>query len=140
MIRLCVAGLTGLLLTGCATTQFTPEQEAEIAMWAATDIVCEGEAQCDVMWGAATQFILDYSDFRVTQATDRLITTAGPTPDGTALAYSVTRIEIGEGRNRFDFRAGCGNIFGCYPTVEVARAGFAKTVIQAGENVSDGTG
>jgi hypothetical protein len=134
--KLSIIAAAGLALTGCAT--MTPEQEAEIERWASRDIVCEGENQCAAMWGAATQFVLDYSDFRVTQATDRAIVTAGPRPDGTQLAYSITRIDLGNGRARFDFRAGCDNMFGCVPSPRVARAGFAKTVIEAGEEISTG--
>ena len=115
------------LLVGCAST---PEQDVAMRRDVVRDVTCEGQSDCEVKWGRAIQYVLDNSSFRIQQQTDSLIQTAGPSSKNQSdLAMLISKVPLGGGKYRFDLRAGCDNAFGCYPSLEYAKAYFVRTVM-----------
>lgn len=96
---------------------------------AAREVTCVGADDCDVKWGRAVQYVLDHGAYRIQLQTDAMIQTAGPTPNSPDLAIVINRIPLGEGRQRFELRGGCDNMFGCSPSVDYAKAFFVRAVM-----------
>lgn len=120
--------LAAAALAGCAT-QLTPEQQAIVTQTAARQVTCSGADDCEVKWGRAVQWVLDTNAFRIQVQTDVMIQTAGPLPDHPELAVVVSKIATGGGNFRFEVSGGCDNMFGCIPTLEIAKASFVKAVM-----------
>jgi len=93
-------------------------------------VTCEGQSECEVKWGRAIQYVLDNSSFRIQQQTDSLIQTAGPSSiNQFDIAMLVSKVPLGDGKYRFDLRAGCDNAFGCNPPLEHAKGYFVRAVM-----------
>ncbi len=63
------------------------------------------------------------SRWRIQTANDTLIQTFGPGNSSTDLAYTLVRVPRGDGTAEISVRAGCANIFGCFPdAIEAIKA------------------
>lgn len=101
------AALTLTLLTtsGCAgivkemQRQHARQQEAALAR----SPMCESEAECHTMMGAAQVWVASRSNFRFEIANDNLIRTYS---DGSDYWYTVTRTPTGGGRSRIVLTTG----------------------------------
>ena len=117
-------------LSGCATVDdATMARAAELA---SREVVCASEDECEIMWGRALNWVVEHSTYRIQMQTDNLIQTYGPSPNSPAPAYMISKIPLGEGRYRIDFRAGCDNMFGCQPDTTLAHGGFNAVVLGLG--------
>lgn len=79
-------------------------------------IACKGEVACKYRWGRALAWVSNNAYYRVIQANELAIQTAGPHEHSTRSAISVMRIPNPDGTETFQFQSGCGNMFGCTPT------------------------
>lgn len=89
--------------------------------------ICVAGKGCEMAWAAALEWVQTNSHWKLRIATDTVITTEGPF-DTPFASYSITKRPLPDGRYLIDFRAGCGNIFGCVPDVSESHASFAKTL------------
>lgn len=113
--------IVALVLTGCATVD--PATQAAQDANAAMQVTCDNAEDCELKWARALQWVQENSRWKLRNVTDSLITTEGPlsTPSP---AYEVTKFPLGGGRYEIRFRAGCGNIFGCVPSIKEVTASF----------------
>ncbi len=114
-----------LVLAACAT--MTPQQQAELKSEAARPITCSTKDDCEVKWARALRWVQDHSRWKIRNATESLITTEGPF-DSTDAAFSITKLATDGGVYEIEFRAGCGNIFGCVPSILELSASFNRSV------------
>ncbi|HLI13410.1 MAG TPA: PDZ domain-containing protein [Alphaproteobacteria bacterium] len=91
-------------------------------------IICHDGADCAIRWGRALTWVTDNSAYRIDQATDSLISTWGPLPDDLRPAFTITKTAQGNGVYLIEFAAGCGNYFGCEPSLAQAKASFMSFV------------
>lgn len=98
-------------MQGCATTpKLTPEEQQKVQ----TPITCTDKEDCDHKWQKTQLWIVNNSKWKIKVATDSLIQTEGPF-DTTNLAFTASRLNKKDGTGTIGIRAGCGNIFGCFP-------------------------
>lgn len=122
--------LIGLVLViGCAG--MTPQQQETYSSTANTPLYCQGGEDCEVKWGAALQWILQNSYWKVRTQSESLIQTEGPL-DTVYLAYQVQKIPIGNNRYEITMNLGCGNPFTCVPNPLQAKADFVSFVSARG--------
>lgn len=125
MIRHCsVLILCLLVLSGCAT----PQQKAQWEFEASRPVICSQGSDCEVKWSRVLIWVQDHSRWKLRIANETLITTEGPF-DTTDPAYSITKVPTGTGTYTIVFRAGCGNIFGCVPSILELQANFVNFVV-----------
>lgn len=92
--------LIAFALGGCASSA-TSESANRV-------ITCTAGAQCDQMWSRAMQWLQQNSSWKVTTATDMLLTTEGPLTTEKP-AFEVTKVEKDNGRSfQITMRAWCG--------------------------------
>lgn len=124
-----------LAVSGCVT--LTPEEEAayqqrQLALEqdAAREVTCDDPEDCEVKWARAVQWTLDNINWRIEIQTDTLIQTAGPFTS-LNLATTISKVPLGNGRARFELRAGCDSYISslCTPSALQARAFFARSVM-----------
>lgn len=128
-MRILAAVVGATLALGACATAPSPEQDSAMRIDAAREVTCSGAEDCDVKWGRAVQYTLDHSAYRIQLQTDTMIQTAGPTPNSPQLAIVINRIPLGDGRQRFELRGGCDNMFGCSPSIDYAKAFFVRAVM-----------
>lgn len=127
MVRhLLVLFLCFLFLSACATS--TPQQKAKWELDASRPVTCLQGPDCEAKWGRALIWVQDHSRWKLRIANDTLITTEGPF-DSTDAAYSITKVLTGKGTYSIVFRAGCGNVFGCVPSILELQASFVNFVM-----------
>lgn len=103
------AGLTALMLAGCATRPpLTNDQVAE----AQRPIVCVGKEQCDRFWAKAQIWLSQHSEYRIQSATDTVISTYAPTNQEAKLSFVVLKEPTSNGAN-IRLQVSCGNLIGC---------------------------
>lgn len=125
MIRHCSVLISFLLvLSACAT----PQQKAQWEFEASRPVTCSQGSDCEVKWSRALIWVQDHSRWKLRIANDTLITTEGPF-DTTDAAYSITKVPTGTGTYTIVFRAGCGNMFGCVPSILELQASFVNFVM-----------
>ena len=125
MIRHCSVLILCLLgLSACAT----PQQKAKWEFEASRPVTCSQGSDCEVKWSRALIWVQDHSRWKLRIANDTLITTEGPF-DTTDAAYSITKVPTGTGTYTIVFRAGCGNMFGCVPSILELQASFLNFVM-----------
>lgn len=97
-----------VLLTGCAfgprTANLTPELQNALD----TPLICSTASECKLMWERGIYYVANNSKWRVVAETSNLIETEHPYTNYYALAYSITREPMGDGRYRISTRAWCG--------------------------------
>lgn len=98
--------IAAFALTACATT--------EVVM--GPPVSCRGDVACKYRWGRALAWVTQNAAYRVTQANDTIIQTAGPTQHAVTSAISVVRIPNPDGSETFQFQSGCDNFIGCRPS------------------------
>lgn len=104
--RLAVLSLA-VLLTGCAVNRsanLTPELQNALD----TPLYCNNASECKLMWERGIYYVANNSKWRVVAETSNLIETERPYKNYYALAYSITREPMGEGRYRIATAAWCG--------------------------------
>lgn len=119
------ASASFLILASCET--MTPVQRSAMETNAAMQVTCSGQQDCEMKWARALDWVQRNSHWKLRSATDMLISTEGPL-DTTYAAFEVTKFPIGNGTYEIRFRAGCGNIFGCVPSIKQLTADFKTTV------------
>lgn len=94
------------VLAGCAT--------ADVAM--GPPATCKGEVACKYRWGRALAWVTQNAAYRITQANETIIQTAGPLQHSVQSAVSIVRIPNADGSETIQFQSGCDNMFGCQPS------------------------
>jgi len=107
------------VLAGCATT--------DVVM--APPATCKGEVACKYRWGRALAWVTQNAAYRVTQANETIVQTAGPLPNSTRSAISVVRIPNPDGSETIQFQSGCDNMFGCQPSRAALESNFRAFVM-----------
>jgi hypothetical protein len=115
------------VLAGCNT--MTPAQQSAVEANAARSVTCQQGEDCEVKWGKALAWVRAHGAYKISQATDTLITTMGPLPSDPRPSYSIMKTAQGGGVYAIDFDGGCDNIFGCIPSLIQAKADFVLTVM-----------
>lgn len=127
MRMIVAAPAAALLLTGCET--MTPQQREQLIAEGNREITCTAGADCEAKWARVTQWIQANSHWKFRNVTETLISTEGPF-DTTYAAFEVTKVPFGDGTTyRLLLRGGCGNIFGCVPSIPQLRASFTQFVL-----------
>lgn len=119
------AMLIFILSSGCATMSATDKAYYQGA--ANSPIYCSGTDDCEVKWGRAILWVSQNSHWKIRNQTDNLITTEGPF-DTVYAAYSINKVPLGKGKYQILMRAGCGNPFGCVPSILQLKADFITFV------------
>lgn len=114
-----------LLLFGCST--ITPEQNAYLTVMANMPIYCESGEDCEVKWGRALMWVTRNSYWKIRVQTNDLITTEGPF-DTVYAAYQIQKVPLGNNRYEIVMNLGCGNPFGCVPSLLELKADFVQFV------------
>jgi hypothetical protein len=114
-----------VVFSGCVT--MTPDQIAARNANAAMEVTCDSPEDCEIKWAAALDWIQRNSHWKLRNVTDSLITTEGPF-DTTQAAFEVTKFPRGGGVYEIRFRAACGNMFGCVPSILDLTASFKSSV------------
>jgi hypothetical protein len=125
--------LVALSLSGCATTQETPEQlaiEDQYLVNAQSPLTCADKAQCDLYWQRAEVWIAKNCAYRVHTENDNVISTYGP-DSSQGMAYIVTKTPDPDGSSTIDVEASNGVD---QHTGEIL-AGMLKTFIATGSEV-----
>ena len=120
-----------LLLSGCAAmdnADLSPERIAAIETNAALQPTCSDKSDCELKWARALDWVQKNSCWKLRSVSEMLISTEGPF-DSTSPAFEITRFPHGDGSYEIRFRAGCGNIFGCAPSVKQLTASFNECVL-----------
>jgi hypothetical protein len=115
-----------ILLSACAAP--TPQQKAQWNLDASRPVTCSKGSDCEVKWSRALSWVQNNSRWKLRIANENLITTEGPF-DTPSAAYSITKVANSDGIYTIDFRAGCGNIFGCVPSILQLQADFVNYVM-----------
>jgi len=115
-----------LILTACAT----PQQKAIWDFEASRPVTCSQGSDCEVKWSRALIWVQDHSRWKLRIVNETIITTEGPFGT-TDAAYSITKVPSGTGIYTIVFRAGCGNMFGCVPSIVELQASFVNFVMGA---------
>lgn len=111
--------LIALTLGGCASSA-APESASRV-------ITCTAGAQCEQRWSRAMQWLQQNSSWKVTTATDMLLTTEGPLTTEKP-AFEVTKAEKDNGRSfQITMRAWCG-AGDCAALIERLHADFYSYV------------
>jgi hypothetical protein len=116
-----------LLLSACAATPPDPNIKAA----ANAPVYCPDKPACDAAWAKAEVWVAQNSRFRIQRVSSVVLSTYGPSTAGgatTNLAFQVTRESIGGDRQQIKVWAGCGNPFGCIPTVDEATAALKRHI------------
>lgn len=126
-------------VSGCVT--MTPTQQAQVTADSQRRVTCEGKDDCELKWATALRWVQDNSYWKLRAVTDSVITTEGPL-DSPSAAFSITKFPLGRGAYEIQFRAGCGNMFGCVPAIEQLAASFKNEVsgavlLQQGWSLAD---
>jgi hypothetical protein len=124
-MRRLVGIATVVSLAACAT--MSPQREAALSAEAGRKVVCSGKDDCEVKWASAIRWVQDNSHWKMRNVTDSLVTTEGPF-DSTYAAYQISKFPLGGGAYEIEFRAGCGNLFGCVPSILELTASFKSIV------------
>lgn len=124
MKKILFALTVAALLSSCAT----PQQKAMLEMDASRPMICQQGQDCEVKWSRALVWVQDNSRWKLRIANDSLITTEGPF-DTTDASFSINKIPLGNGQYSIAFRAGCGNMFGCVPSLLELKASFVNAVL-----------
>jgi len=112
--------------SACATA--TPQQKALWQLDASRPVTCMQGADCEAKWGQALLWVQRNSIWKLRIANDMIITTEGPF-DTPSSAFSITKVPAGSGVYSIEFGAGCGNIFGCVPSILELQASFVRSVM-----------
>lgn len=126
-VLLILATLSSFGLTACDTIGMSPAQIAAQESNAAMRVTCSGSEDCEKRWARALDWVQRNSHWKLRTVTDTVITTEGPL-DTTYAAFEITKFPLGSGRYELRFRAGCGNIFGCVPSIQALQADFNVSV------------
>lgn len=113
-------------LLGCSAK--SPEQEAIIQHHAARQVIAVDKAGCDLMWGRAVAWVARFSSWKIQTQTDYVIQTFGPGETEVQSAFVVSKLPLNGGGCELQFRAACGNIFGCDEPGYVWKAHFTRYV------------
>lgn len=113
--------------SGCSTVLLSKQQRTQLAAVANKTIYCEGGEDCELKWGRAILWITQNSHWKIRIQTDNLTTTEGPF-DTVYAAYQVQKIPLGNNKYTINMVAGCGNIFGCVPSILELKASFVYFV------------
>ncbi|WMD22254.1 hypothetical protein RAS12_07700 [Achromobacter seleniivolatilans] len=98
-----------------------------------TPLYCTGESECKLMWERAIFYISTTSRWQLRVQTNNLIETEGVPANYYALAYSVAREPMGEGRYRLASQTWCGlKGFQCRPHADEGLARL-KYYIRTGQ-------
>lgn len=119
------------LLVGCTSMDnwgMSPQQIAEVERNAAMSVTCDGASDCELKWARALDWVQRNSRWKLRVATEMVITTEGPL-DTTDAAFEITKYPRGGGHYEIRFRAGCGNVFGCVPSLKQLQADFNVSVM-----------
>ena len=127
--RSSISVFCALILSACATAT-TPQQKARWELEASRPVTCSQGSDCETKWARALNWVQDHSRWKLRIANEAIITTEGPF-DTTDAAYSITKVPAGTGTYNIVFRAGCGNIFGCVPSILELQASFVNSVMGA---------
>jgi hypothetical protein len=124
-------GLVLMIAAVACAPALTPQQKAALETDAARTVTCDGKDDCEIKWAAALRWVSDNSHWKLRAVTESLVTTEGPF-DTVYAAFQVQKFPLGGGRYEFQFSAGCGNMFGCAPSVLELTASFKNTVAASG--------
>jgi hypothetical protein len=116
-----------LVLGGCAT--MSTSDKAYYQRVANSPIYCTDAEDCEVKWGRAILWVSQNSHWKIRNQSDWLITTEGPF-DTVHAAYSINKVPLGNGKYQIMMQAGCGNLFGCVPSILQLKADFVLFVSQ----------
>lgn len=100
-----------LFLSACAGQPLTQSQLNEIN----TPVACKDKADCDAKWSRTQAWVVNNTKWKIKIATDTIIQTEGPF-DETDLAFTATKQIKTDGSGEIGIRAGCGNMFGFFPS------------------------
>ena len=120
------AAIAFATIAGCATPD--PAKEAAFRAAASRPVTCRDGSDCQQKWSRAIEWVRSNSAFGIMVASDYLIQTDGPNPPDPRLAYSVTRVSVGNGIYEFNFKGDCNRV-NCYPSPIEAKAKFVTFVI-----------
>lgn len=123
----CLLVTIPILLIGCSTVHLSEEQKMNLSNLANKPVYCEGGDDCEIKWGRAITWVLQNSYWKIKVQSDSLITTEGPLNTVYA-AYQVQKVPLGNNKYLIDMRLGCGNPFGCVPSVLELKASFVQFV------------
>jgi hypothetical protein len=123
-----VSVLATLLLSSCAglfddTAGMKPAELAALNDDLNIDLTCTAGEDCELKWSRAMDWLQRNSCWKLRNVTDSLITTEGPFNTQSA-AFEITKFPRGGGVYEIRFRAGCGNPFGCSPSIKKLTANF----------------
>jgi len=107
------------VLAGCATTDVVMGPPA----------TCKGEVACKYRWGRALAWVTQNAAYRITQANETIVQTAGPLPNSPRPAISIVRIPNADGSETIQFQSGCDNMFGCQPSRAALESSFRAFVM-----------
>lgn len=112
-----------VLLSGCASSATVPGAEK-----AGRVISCIAGPDCDAKWSRAMQWLQQNSSWKVTTATDMLLTTEGPLTTAKP-AFEVTKVALRDGSGfEISMRAWCGT-GDCDELIERLRDDFSTYVL-----------
>jgi hypothetical protein len=123
--KIIAAMLVLLPAAGCVQNRAI---DPAIAAAAKEPLICTSEAQCELYWHRAQFWVSSNSSYKVQTVTDTIIETYSPRGGDPSLGYQIKRERFGNGQSRIWIHAGCDNMFGCQPRVEVAAADFKSYV------------
>jgi PDZ domain-containing protein len=110
------------LLANCASA---PTQQAA----APRPITCKAGPDCDAKWSRAVSWVTTNSSFKIQTQTESIVQTMGPLRSDPSPAFTVTKVAVGNDSYEITFTGGCGNIFGCIPTIPESRINFTNFVL-----------
>lgn len=110
-------------LGGCTTIPSDPV----VMEMSKRDVTCVEGADCDAKWSRAVSWVAQNSHWKIQTQTNNLIQTMGPF-DSTDAAFTITKVASGNGTYTILFNAGCGNIFGCLPSIPGLKVMFNQFV------------
>lgn len=116
-----LVGVLCIAMFACET--MTPQQQAAVDANAAMEVTCTGQQDCEMKWARALDWVQRNSHWKLRNVSDMLITTEGPL-DTTYAAFEITKFPKGNGAYEIRFRAACGNMFGCVPSIKQLTANF----------------
>jgi hypothetical protein len=130
-IKVLAVVAAAVMLSGCATfnenmANARNEQAQVKSRFAATRPACQNEQQCEKMWAAARNWVINNCGMKIQNITDGYIETYGST--GTQLACRVTKDPMANGNWQLTVTTGCNNMFGCIPDAWQAALNFNEVV------------
>jgi hypothetical protein len=132
-IKVLIVFLGAVICAGClGLGGLSKDQRAKLINEIRSNpVVCTSESDCKMRWGRAISWIIQNSSLKLQMQTDNVASTYNCVGQSCAQSsFTINMVPIGGGKSRIAFKAGCRNMFGCFPEPLNAEAEFGRYVMQ----------